>query len=117
MAPFDAHPDRGGTQHNLCTPEGQDIFFRLVWSWCVALAYAATPCVDMNMLKLRPGGPPAVYRPEAIDGWPGQPPARYQALQDSAIVHLGLIEALDAMWIVGGTSRGTRPRCQWLCVM
>ena len=54
------------------------------------------------MLKLRPGGPPAIRRPDALDGWPGQTAAHCEALQDSTTVHLVVIEALDAVWSMGG---------------
>ena len=101
LAPFDAHPDRGGEEHNLCKPQGQDLLFRLIWSGCVAFAHAAPPCADMSVLKLRPGGPPAVRRPDSLDGWPGQSPAHTCAMQDSATVHLLVIKALGAVRVMG----------------
>ena len=110
LAPFDAHPNQGGAQHNLCTTEGQDLLFRLVWSGCIALAHAAPPCSNMSMLKLRPGGPPAIRCPDALDGWPGETAAHCEALQDSTTVHLVVIEALDALWSMGGHISWENPR-------
>ena len=102
LAPFDAHPDQGGIAHNLCEPQGQDLLFRMAWSGCVAAAHAAPPCGDMSMIKLLPGGPPPRRSPEALHGWIGQSPTDMLAVQDSCTVHRCVIEALNAIWVMGG---------------
>ena len=72
--------------HDLLNNEAYEVLLRVAASGSEAYAAASPSCREYSRLKLRPGGPPALRTPDALDGVPSLSATDLLKVQESHLM-------------------------------